>query len=117
VCGEAVEPHTEAFCNNCGLVYHLNQRTDLPGRDCGEVWISEEHLALEFACDTCLHPAEDAGSLDDILDAGEAALFVGMAEQSLVAIAVSGQIRHRRTGSGVYLFERRDLTLLIEGRQ
>lgn len=117
VCGEAVEAHTEAICNNCGLVYHLNQRTDIAGRDCGEVWISEEHLALEFACNTCLHPEEPPGALDDILDAGEAAVFVGVTEQALVAIATSGQLRHRRTGSGTYLFERRDLSILIEGRR
>jgi hypothetical protein len=30
-------------------------RMDQPGKDCGEVWINEEYLALEFACAACLH--------------------------------------------------------------
>ena len=42
-------------------------RTDIPGKDCGQVWINEDHLALEFACDLCLHPPQASG-LDEILD-------------------------------------------------
>ena len=41
VCNEPLEAHTEAYCDACGLPYHLNQRTDLPGKDCGDVWINE----------------------------------------------------------------------------
>jgi len=111
-----MEAHTEAFCNACGLAYHLNQRLDLPGKDCGQVWISEEHLALEFACNTCLAggpPAE--ANLDDVLDAGEAALVAGLSEQGLIEMAVSGIVRHRRTSSGVYLFERRDVVVIAKG--
>lgn len=118
VCGEPLEPHTEAFCNACGLAYHLNQRIDLPGKDCGQVWISEEHLALEFACNLCLAgDSGQQGALDDVLDAAEAAMVAEMSEHALLQLAVSGMVRHRRTGSGVYLFERRDLLMLIEGRR
>lgn len=114
VCTEALETHTEATCNSCGRYYHLNQRVDLPGRDCGQVWINEEHFALEFACNPCLtaHAAPgqvDAASLDDVLDASEAASVAGIAEGALVAAAEAGRVRHRRTGSGVYLFTRRDI--------
>jgi hypothetical protein len=117
VCGEELSAHTEATCDNCGRAYHLNQRIDLPGRDCGLVWINEDHLALEFACNNCLHPAPPAGSLDDVLDAGEASQLTGMTEHALRTAADRGELRHRRTGSGVYLFERGDLNPLIQGRR
>lgn len=106
----------EAYCNACGQAYHLNQRSDLPGADCGEVWINEEHLALEFACNTCLHPPAE-GPLTAILDSAEAAAIAGVAETALQAAADSGAIRHRRTSSGVYLFERADVVAFAEGRQ
>lgn len=108
VCGEPLETHTEAYCDNCGRPYHLNQRTDLPGKDCGQVWISEEHLSLEFGCDTCLHAAP-AEALDDIVDSTEAAALAGIAEPDLIAAAARGALRHRKTASGVYLFQRGDV--------
>ena len=45
-------------CNNCDRPFHLRQREDSTDPDCGEVWINEQYLALEYACDTCLgkHP-------------------------------------------------------------
>ncbi|MEX0782340.1 MAG: hypothetical protein WD557_06790 [Dehalococcoidia bacterium] len=109
--------HNEATCDNCGRAYHLNQRMDLPGKDCGQVWINEDHLALEFACNTCLNSAPAPGNLDDVLDAGEASHLTGMTEDALRQAAEGGALRHRRTGSGVYLFERRDLDPLIQGRR
>ncbi|MCC6382187.1 MAG: hypothetical protein IT304_06735 [Dehalococcoidia bacterium] len=115
VCGEVLAPDTEAVCMECGRPYHLNQRSDRPGRDCGEVWIDENHLALQFACNSCLHP-EPTALLDDVLDAAEAALVVGLTEAALVAAAESGDVRHRRTGSGVYLFVRADLSTLQRGQ-
>ena len=54
VCGEEVDERTSAVCNSCGERFHLNQRNDQPGKDCGAVWISEQYLALEFACQRCL---------------------------------------------------------------
>lgn len=109
VCGEPLEAHTEAYCDNCGKPYHLNQRTDLPGKDCGQVWISEEHLSLEFGCDNCLRPEPPAEALDDILDSSEAAALAGFDESVLIAAADRGAIRHRKTARGVYLFERGDV--------
>lgn len=108
VCSEPLTPTCEAVCDSCGKQYHLNQRTDLPGKDCGQVWINEDHLALEFACETCLNPSAE-GHLDDILDGAEAAALVGIGIDQLVAAAEAGGIKHRKTGSGVYLFERREL--------
>ena len=111
VCAEPLDARAEAFCGECGNTYHLNQ-TQGPGKDCGEVWINEEHMGLEFACNRCLHPEPPAANLDDILDADEAAVAAGVGLASLIAAADGGQIRHRKTAGGVYLFERRDLAAL-----
>ncbi|GAB4325943.1 MAG: hypothetical protein Kow0010_08740 [Dehalococcoidia bacterium] len=118
VCGDPVEAHTEAFCNVCGQRYHLNQRLDLPGKDCGEVWINEEHLALEFACRICIEAGpEGAGSLDDILDLAEAALLAGVTGPELQAAAEAGHVAHRRTSGGIFLFERRAIIAFRERRR
>jgi hypothetical protein len=117
VCGLPMATHMVATCDSCGLDYHLNQRSDLPGDDCGQVWINEEHLGLEFACNTCLNPPEEKGNLDDILDLSEAAIFVGASEQAVTHAATAGRIRHRRTNSGIYLFERRDLVAFVQGQK
>ena len=57
VCGEAVDGSTSSTCNSCGRPFHLNPRNDRPGKDCGTVWIDEQYLALEFACQRCLDTA------------------------------------------------------------
>jgi hypothetical protein len=110
VCHEPLTETTEAWCGQCGLPYHLNQRSDLPGKDCGSVWINDEHLALEFACNTCLNPAP--AGLDDVLDLDEAAAATGRGAADLVAAAERGSLPHRKTSSGVYLFVRKDLDAL-----
>ena len=102
----------EAFCGVCGNLYHLNSRADLPGDDCGQVWINEEHLGLEFACNSCLNPAPEpaaAGALDDVLDLAEAAAAANMNEESLARYAQLGHVKHRKTSSGVLLFTRADV--------
>ncbi len=88
----------------------------MAGRDCGQVWIHEEHLSLEFACDRCLNPAP-AGALGEILDIGEAAAAAGTTEQELLAAANAGGVRHRKTAGGVYLFERADIAIFIQGQE
>jgi len=54
VCGGAVSAAMSAECNWCDGRYHLNQRNDVEAQDCGQVWIDEQYLALQFACDNCL---------------------------------------------------------------
>ena len=54
VCSEAVDTTNSATCNTCGNPFHLRLRNDAEGKDCGEVWINEQFLALEFACLICL---------------------------------------------------------------
>jgi hypothetical protein len=54
VCGESMTFVQSAECNWCDQRYHLNQRNDVEAKDCGEVWIDEQFLALQFACNNCL---------------------------------------------------------------
>jgi hypothetical protein len=54
VCGDAADPKLSAECNWCDGRYHLNQRNDVDAKDCGQVWIDEQFLALQFACNNCL---------------------------------------------------------------
>ena len=54
VCGEPAEAALSAECNWCDTRFHLNQRNDVEARDCGKVWIDEQFMALQFACDNCL---------------------------------------------------------------
>ena len=54
VCGEEADERTSSVCHYCGERFHLNQRNDTEGKDCGSVWINEQFLALEFACQRCL---------------------------------------------------------------
>jgi hypothetical protein len=54
VCREPVTAAMSAECNWCDGRYHLNQRNDVDAKDCGAVWIDEQYLALQFACQNCL---------------------------------------------------------------
>lgn len=54
VCAEPVTFAMSAECNWCDARYHLNQRNDVDAKDCGAVWIDEQFLALQFACNNCL---------------------------------------------------------------
>ncbi len=118
ICSDAVEPHTESYCNGCGRLFHLNQREDLPGRDCGTVSLSETHLALVFMCSACLEEAGETvtPTLEAVLDLSEAALAAGMSEADLVQAAEAGQVAHRRTAGGALLFEREAVEALVRTR-
>jgi hypothetical protein len=54
VCGEMTDTYSNASCMQCASTFHLALRRDIPGKDCGQVWINEETQALDFACDICL---------------------------------------------------------------
>lgn len=54
VCREEVDESTSSVCSTCGEHFHLNQRNDRQGKDCGTVWVNEYYLALQFACQLCL---------------------------------------------------------------
>jgi hypothetical protein len=61
VCGEPATFTMSAECNWCDGRYHLNQRNDVEAKDCGQVWIDEQYLALQFACNNCLPEERRAG--------------------------------------------------------
>jgi hypothetical protein len=42
------------MCGECDQPFHLNQRNDACGKDCGDVWVDEEFLSLRLACFNCL---------------------------------------------------------------
>ncbi|MBI2723688.1 MAG: hypothetical protein HYX50_01365 [Chloroflexi bacterium] len=54
VCRDPVSAELSAECNWCDQRFHLNPRNDIEAKDCGEVWIDEQYLALQFACQNCL---------------------------------------------------------------
>ena len=118
ICTEPVEQHTESYCNACGRLFHLNQREDLPGKDCGTVSLSEAHLALVFMCSACGEAAESpvAAALEAVLDLSEAALAAGMGETELAEAAAAGRVSHRRTAGGSLLFEREAIEALLRTR-
>ena len=118
ICAEPVEPHTESYCNACGRLFHLNQREDLPGRDCGTVSLSEMHLALVFMCSACLEETAEpvAPTLEAVLDLSEAALATGLSEGELAEAAAAGQVSHRRTAGGSLLFDREAVEALLRTR-
>lgn len=58
VCREEADERTTSVCHSCDERYHLNERNDTDGKDCGQVWIDEQFLALRFACQRCLNQDE-----------------------------------------------------------
>ena len=61
VCHEPLEEAASAVCNSCGRRYHLRLRQDQEGKDCGQVWLHQEFLTLEFGCFLCLGQASSPG--------------------------------------------------------
>ncbi len=93
VCGEQTTAYSHALCRRCGGVFHLALRQDIPERDCGEAWISEEHFALTFGCRACL-----------LIEAGEEAAAQGIPAAPAPAMprpASSGAGRRRVRHDGV----------------
>ncbi len=54
VCGEPLQPQAQADCYSCGRLFHLGLTTSAEVDDCGQVWIDDQVLALQFACNRCL---------------------------------------------------------------
>ena len=61
VCGEPAAEDESQTCNSCERPFHLRLRDDIDGKDCGEVWINDQYMSLEFACFNCLGNAPSAG--------------------------------------------------------
>lgn len=64
ICDEPLGEHETADCYLCGKLFHLQMLQTADGPDCGDVWIDDEVLALQFACSNCLeaHAAGQAPS-------------------------------------------------------
>ncbi len=54
VCGDPAVPDGRSDCYICGEYFHLRLTTTAEGPDCGDVWIDDEVMALQFACRRCL---------------------------------------------------------------
>jgi hypothetical protein len=54
VCGQAADDTDSAICLECDRRFHLRLVADSDGPECGEVWINEQFLSMEFACNRCL---------------------------------------------------------------
>ncbi len=54
VCGDPADESNSAACSSCNHAFHLRLRNDAEGLDCGEVWINDQYLSLEYACNSCL---------------------------------------------------------------
>ena len=64
VCAEPVDEAASAPCNVCDQRFHLNQRNDVDGKDCGDVWIDEQYLSLRFACYNCIRTETPSASTE-----------------------------------------------------
>ncbi len=77
VCGEPAAEPASALCGECDRPFHLNQRNDVIGKDCGEVWVDEQFLSLRFACFTCLRPDERPSGRGEAAPGGQGEPPVG----------------------------------------
>ncbi len=59
VCGEPAAPDSRTDCYRCGEFFHLRLTITADGPDCGDVWIDDEVMALQFACRNCLEDRDD----------------------------------------------------------
>ena len=87
VCARPLRPDAQADCYSCGQYFHLGLTADSDVEDCGQVWLDDEVLALQFTCNSCLEAQSDAapgGDADDD-DAPEAPPRVARAEPGLSA--------------------------------
>ena len=54
ICNDPLTEEASTLCNQCHHPFHLRLRQDTDHKDCGDVWIDENYLSLEFACNACL---------------------------------------------------------------
>ena len=70
VCAAPVESGASAICSECAEPFHLVLTNDAAGKNCGEVWLNEEFLALEFGCARCLAVARGTPPPPPVAPAG-----------------------------------------------
>lgn len=64
VCEQPADETDSAICLECDQRFHLRLRADSDGPECGEVWINEQFLSMEFACNRCLGTRSAADSVE-----------------------------------------------------
>lgn len=66
ICGQPADDNNSAVCLQCDRRFHLRLRADADGPECGQVWINEQFLSMEFGCNHCLGagPAPKASSVE-----------------------------------------------------
>ena len=63
VCAAPLQTDAQADCYRCGGYFHLALTTNSSVEDCGQVWIDDEVMALQFACNGCLdEPLNEQGA-------------------------------------------------------
>lgn len=70
VCGDTADEDTSQLCNNCEGRFHLRLRDGAAGKDCGEVWINERYMSLEFACFNCLGTGPGSAGIEPPVGTG-----------------------------------------------
>ena len=97
VCGRPLRPDAQADCYSCGQYFHLGLTANSDVEDCGQVWLDDEVLALQFACNRCLEAQNDATPSDAAEDeaAREAPPRVARAEPELSARDLARRRRGR----------------------
>ena len=65
VCDEPLRADAQADCYSCGRFFHLGLTADSDVADCGQVWIDDEVLALQFACNRCIDAQTGASEQDE----------------------------------------------------
>lgn len=72
-CSVCHQPEPDArllqICLECGEPFHLNPRTDLDVRDCGDAWIGES-LGVEYYCQPCIDRMQAYAMRGDVDPAG-----------------------------------------------
>lgn len=67
VCDEPAPPDGRSDCYICGEFFCLRLTTTATGPDCGDVWIDDEVMALQFACRTCLDERMNEGTAPEVM--------------------------------------------------
>ena len=64
VCDGEIGDLELADCLLCGRQFHLQMVEGAAGADCGDVWIDDEVLALQFACRPCIETHAGPGAAE-----------------------------------------------------
>lgn len=95
VCAAPLQSDAQADCYRCGGYFHLALTTNSTVEDCGQVWIDDEVMALQSACNGCLDENGAASEQQAIDDAGGEHSRVQRAEPGVSARDIARRRRDR----------------------